>query len=83
MERHPNRESVLRLLPEGHLGTDKVRISERPSTLVISFFIDDERGVCSIGSNPLVGSRFLQSTQWLALRPAGAADQPQVRLTAA
>ncbi len=44
MERHPNREIVIRLLPEGHLGTDKVRISERPSTLVIVFCIDDERG---------------------------------------
>ncbi len=50
MERHPNRESVIGLNLGNHLGTDKVRISENPSTLVIVFCIDDERGVCSIGS---------------------------------
>ncbi len=27
-----------------HLGRDKIRISENPSTLVIVFSIDDERG---------------------------------------
>ncbi len=50
MERHPNRESVIGLYLGDHLGTDKVRISENPSTLVIVFCIDDERGVCSIDS---------------------------------
>ena len=50
MERHPNRESVIGLYLRDHLGTDKVRISENPSTLVIVFCIDDERGVCSIDS---------------------------------
>ena len=44
MERHPNRESVIGLYLGDHLGTDKVRISENPSTLVIVFCIDDERG---------------------------------------
>ncbi len=44
MERHPNRESVIGLYLRDHLGTDKVRISENPSTLVIVFCIDDERG---------------------------------------
>ncbi len=44
MERHPNRESVIGLYLKDHLGTDKVRISENPSTLVIVFCIDDERG---------------------------------------
>ena len=44
MERHPNRESVIGLYLKDHRGTDKVRISENPSTLVIVFCIDDERG---------------------------------------
>ena len=44
MERHPNRESVIGLYLREHLGTDKVRISENPSTLVIVFCIDDQRG---------------------------------------
>ncbi len=44
MERHPNRESVIGLYLRDHLGTDKVRISENPSTLAIVFCIDDERG---------------------------------------
>ncbi len=44
MERHPNRESVIGLYLRDHLGTDKVRIWENPSTLVIVFCIDDERG---------------------------------------
>ncbi len=44
MERHPERESVIALYLKEHLGTDKVRISENPSTLVIVFYIDDERG---------------------------------------
>ncbi len=44
MERHPNRESVIGLYLRDHLGTDTVRISENPSTLVIVFCIDDERG---------------------------------------
>ncbi len=44
MERHPNRESVIGLYLRDHLGTDKIRISENPSTLVIVFCIDDERG---------------------------------------
>ena len=44
MERHPNRESVIGLYLRDHLGTDKVRISENSSTLVIVFCIDDERG---------------------------------------
>ncbi len=44
MERHPNRESVIGLYLGDHLGTDKVRISENPSTLVIVFCIDDKRG---------------------------------------
>ena len=50
MERHPNRESVIGLYPRDHPGTGKLRISEKPSTLVIVFCIDDERGVCSINS---------------------------------
>ncbi len=50
MERHPNRESVIGLYLRDHLGTGKVRIAENPSTPVIVFCIDDERGVCSIGS---------------------------------
>ena len=44
MERHPNRESVIGLYLRDHLGTGKVRIAENPSTLVIVFYIDDERG---------------------------------------
>jgi len=44
MERHPNRESVIGLYLKDHLGTDKVRIWENPSTLAIVFCIDDERG---------------------------------------
>ncbi len=32
MERHPNRESVIGLYLRDHLGTDKDRISENPST---------------------------------------------------
>ena len=44
MERHPNRESVIGLYLRDHLGQDKARISENPSTLVILFCIDDERG---------------------------------------
>jgi hypothetical protein len=44
MERHPNRESAIGLYLRDHLGTDKVRISENPSTLVIVSCIDDERG---------------------------------------
>ena len=44
MERHPNRESVIGLYLRDHLGTDKVRISENPSTLGIVFCIDNERG---------------------------------------
>ena len=44
MERRPSRESVIGLYLRDHLGTDKVRISENPSTLVIVFCIDDERG---------------------------------------
>ncbi len=44
MERHPNRESAIGLYLRDHLGTDKIRISENPSTLVIVFCIDDERG---------------------------------------
>ena len=44
MERHPNRESVIGLYLRDHLGTDKIRISENPSTLVIVFSIDDEQG---------------------------------------
>lgn len=44
MERHPNRESVIGLYLRDHLGTDKVRISENPSTLGIVFCLDDERG---------------------------------------
>ena len=44
MERHPNRESVLGLYLRDHLGREKIRISENPSTLVIVFSIDDERG---------------------------------------
>ncbi len=44
MERHPNRESAIGLYLRDHLGTDKVRISENPSTLVIVFCMDDERG---------------------------------------
>ncbi len=44
MERHPNRETAIGLYLRDHLGTDKVRISENPSTLVIVFCIDDERG---------------------------------------
>jgi hypothetical protein len=35
---------VIGLYLRDHLGTDKVRISENPSTLVIVFCIDDERG---------------------------------------
>jgi hypothetical protein len=50
MERHPNRESVIGLYPRDHPGTGKLRISENPSTLVIVFCIDDERGVYSIDS---------------------------------
>ena len=45
MERHPSRESVIGLFLRDHLGRDKIRISENPSTLVIVFSIDDERGV--------------------------------------
>jgi hypothetical protein len=41
---------VIGLYLRDHPGTDKVRISENPSTLVIVFCIDDERGVCSIDS---------------------------------
>ena len=44
MERHPSRESVIGLYLRDHLGRDKIRISENPSTLVIVFSIDDERG---------------------------------------
>ncbi len=44
MERHPNRESVIGLYLRDHLGTDKVRISENSSTLVIIFCIDNQRG---------------------------------------
>ncbi len=44
MERRPNRESVIGLYLRDHLGTDKVRISENPSTLVIVFCIDNQRG---------------------------------------
>ncbi len=44
MERHPNRESVIGLYLRDHLGTDKVRISENPSILVIVFCINHERG---------------------------------------
>ncbi len=44
MERHPNRESVIELYLRDHLGTDRARISENPSTLGIVFCIDDERG---------------------------------------
>ncbi len=44
MERHPNRESVIALYLKDHLGTGVVRIVENPSTLVIVFCIDDERG---------------------------------------
>jgi hypothetical protein len=44
MERHPSRESVIGLYLRDHLRTDKVRISENPSTLMIVFCIDDERG---------------------------------------
>jgi hypothetical protein len=44
MERHPNRENPIGLYLRDHLGTDKVRISENPSTLVMLFCIDDERG---------------------------------------
>ncbi len=44
MERHPNRENVIGLYLKEHLGTGKVRISENPSTLVIVFCIEDERG---------------------------------------
>ncbi len=44
MERHPNRENAIGLYLENHLGTGKVRIAETPSTLVIVFCIDDERG---------------------------------------
>ncbi len=44
MERHPNRENAIGLYLRDHLGTDKVRISENPSTLVMLFCIDDERG---------------------------------------
>ena len=44
MERRPSRESVIGLYLKEHLGTDKVRISENPSTLVIVFCSDDERG---------------------------------------
>ena len=44
MERPPNRESVIGLYLRDHLGRDKIRISENPSTLVIVFSIDDERG---------------------------------------
>jgi len=44
MERHPNRENAIGLYLRDHLGTDKVRISENPSTIVIVFCIDDERG---------------------------------------
>ncbi len=44
MERHPSRESVIGLYLRDHLGTDKVRIWENPSTLAIVFCIDDERG---------------------------------------
>ncbi len=44
MKRHPNRESVIGLYLRDHLGTDKVRIAENPSTLVIVFCIDDVRG---------------------------------------
>ncbi len=43
MERHPNRESAIGLYLRDHLGTDKVRISENPSTLGIVFCIDDGR----------------------------------------
>jgi len=43
MERHPNRESAIGLYLRDHLGTDKVRISENQSTLVIVFCINDER----------------------------------------
>ncbi len=43
MEQHPNRESVIGLYLRDHLGRDKIRISENPSTLVIVFSIDDER----------------------------------------
>ncbi len=50
MKRHPNRESVIGLYLRDHLGTDKVRIAENPSTLVIVFCIDTNGGVCSIGS---------------------------------
>ena len=35
---------MIGLYLKDHLGTDKVRISENPSTLVIVFCIDDERG---------------------------------------
>ncbi len=44
MERHPSRESVIGLYLGDHLGRGKIRISENPSTLVIVFSIDDERG---------------------------------------
>ncbi len=44
MERHPNRESVIGLYLRDHLGTGKVRIAGNPSTLVLAFCIDDERG---------------------------------------
>ena len=44
MERHPNRENAIGLYLRDHLDTGKVRIAENPSTLVIVFCIDDERG---------------------------------------
>ena len=44
MERHPNRENAIGLYLKDHLGTGVVRIVENPSTLVIVFCIDDERG---------------------------------------
>ncbi len=44
MDRHSNRESAIGLYLSDHLGKNKIRISENPSTLVIVFCIDDERG---------------------------------------
>ena len=36
MERHPNRESVIGLYSRDRLGTDKVRIAENSSALVMA-----------------------------------------------
>jgi hypothetical protein len=44
MQRHPNRENAIGLYLKDHLGTDKVRVSEDRSKLVIVFCVDDDQG---------------------------------------